>query len=139
MKDAVFIDSNIFIAELNKDDSLHNRAKAVLRNIEKQNLSAITSNFIINEVITVLSQRVSKATAIAFANFIYDSDTAIDIMTINRNIEIKAIDYLKNLKSKNISFCDCATLAVLDLFAIDNLATFDKDFKLKDGNFMIMN
>ena len=48
MKDAVFIDSNIFIAELNKDDSLHNRAKVVLSNIEKQNLSAITSNFIIN-------------------------------------------------------------------------------------------
>jgi len=139
MKDAVFIDSNIFIAELNKDDSLHNRAKVVLSNIEKQNLSAITSNFIINEVITVLSQRVSKIIAITFANFIYDSDTAIDIMTINKNIEIKAIEYLKNLKSKNISFCDCATLAVLDLFSIDNLATFDRDFKLKDGNFKIMN
>lgn len=139
MKNSVFIDSNIFIAELNKDDSLHDRAKAILRNIEKQNLSAITSNFIVNEVITVLSQRVSKTTAITFANFIYDSDTAVDIMTISRNIEIKAIDYLKNLKSKNISFCDCATLAVLDLFTIDNLATFDKDFKLKDGNFRIMN
>src|SRR3989344_5212909 len=139
MKDAVFIDSNIFIAELNKDDSLHNRAKVILGNIEKQNLSAVTSNFIVNEVITVLSQRVSKTTAITFADFIYDGDTAIDIMTINRNIEIKAIEYLKNLKSKNISFCDCATLAVLDLFSIDNLATFDRDFKLKDGNFRIMN
>ena len=139
MKDTVFIDSNIFIAELNKDDSLHNRAKAVFRNIENQNLSAVTSNFIINEVITVLSQRINKTTAITFANFIYDSDTAIDIMTINRNIEIKAIEYLKNLKSKNISFCDCATLAVLDLFSIDNLATFDRDFKLKDGNFKIIN
>ena len=139
MKDAVFIDSNIFIAELNKDDSLHNRAKVILGNIEKQNLSAVTSNFIVNEVITVLSQRVSKTTAITFADFIYDGDTAIDIMTINRNIEIKAIEYLKNLKSKNISFCDCATLAVLDLFSIDNLATFDRDFKLKDSNFKIMN
>ncbi|MEK7593136.1 MAG: hypothetical protein AAB464_00235 [Patescibacteria group bacterium] len=133
------MDSNIFIAGLNKDDSLHNRAKAVLRNIGKQNLLAITSNFIINEVITVLSQRVSKTTAITFANFIYDSDTAIDIMTINRNIEIKAIDYLKNLKSKNISFCDCATFAILNLFNIDNIATFDRDFRLKSGNFKIMN
>ncbi len=87
----------------------------------------------------MLSQRVSKTTAITFANFIYDSDTAIDIMTINRNIEIKAIDYLKNLKSKNISFCDCATFAILNLFNIDNIATFDRDFRLKSGNFKIMN
>ncbi|MBT9171078.1 MAG: 23S rRNA-specific endonuclease VapC20 [Actinobacteria bacterium] len=139
MTNNIFIDSNVFIAELNKDDSLHNRAKAVLRNIEKQNLSAITSNFIINEAITVLSQRVNKATAIAFANFIYDSDTAIEIITINKNIEMRAIDYLKNLKSKNISFCDCATLAVLEMFNINNLATFDKDFKLKESNFRIIN
>ncbi|MBI2591575.1 MAG: PIN domain-containing protein [Candidatus Brennerbacteria bacterium] len=138
MPNNVFIDSNVFIAELNKDDALHSRAKTLLRYIEKQELSAVTSNFVINEVITVLSQRASKKAAIAFADFIYSNDVAVDIIAINKHIEIKAVEYLKSLKSKNVSFCDCATLAVLDLFAIGNLATFDKDFKPKNGNFKII-
>jgi len=31
------------------------------------------------------------------------------------------------------------TMAILKIYNIKNIATFDRDFKLKDGNFKIMN
>ena len=63
----------------------------------------------------------------------------LNIIRIDEKIENKAIDYLKKIKSKNISFCDCTILAILDLFEIKNIATFDKDFNIKDANFKIIN
>lgn len=139
MENKVFIDSSIFVALLNKNDSLHKKAIEAIKNIKESGLEPITSNFVLNEVITVLSLRVSKKIALFFANFIYLRDSILDVIKVDEKIENKAVDYLKNTKSKNISFCDCATLAILDLFQIKNIATFDKDFKIKNANFKIVN
>ena len=139
MENSIFIDSNVFIAELNENDTLHSRAKSLLERIESQNLSSITSNFVISEAITVLSQRVGKNVAVSFADFIYNKDASIDIIAIDREIELEGLAYLKRLKSKNVSFCDCATMAILKIYNIKNIATFDKDFHMKNARFKIMN
>ena len=139
MENSIFIDSNVFIAELNENDTLHSRAKSLLERIESQNLSSITSNFVISEAITVLSQRVGKNVAVSFADFIYNKNASIDIIAIDREIELEGLAYLKRLKSKNVSFCDCATMAILKIYNIKNIATFDKDFHMKNARFKIMN
>ena len=139
MGNKVFIDSSVFIALLNKDDSLHKKAVDLIKNMQENGLEPITSNFVLNEVITVLSLRVNKKTALFFAEFSHAKDSALNVISVGEKIENKAIDYLKKIKSKNISFCDCTILAILDLFEIKNIATFDKDFNIKDANFKIIN
>ena len=139
MENSIFIDSNVFIAELNENDTLHSRAKSLLERIESRNLSSITSNFVISEAITVLSQRAGNNVAVSFADFIYNKNASIDIIAIDREIELEGLAYLKRLKSKNVSFCDCAAMAILKIYNIKNIATFDKDFHMENARFKIMN
>ena len=135
----IFIDANVFIALLNRQDGLHERASALWDELENKGYDLVTSNFVISEVITVLSMRAGKQVALLFANMVYHKTAVLRILRVNEETELRAVSYLKSLKSKNVSFCDCATLAVLDLFNIDNLATFDKDFKLQNSSFKIIN
>jgi predicted nucleic acid-binding protein len=139
MENRVFIDSSFFIAVVNADDPLHARAVEIMRSAHDKGaiFSPVTSNFVVNEVITVLSQRTGKALALAFADFIYHS-SPMHIITIDRTIEAKAVEYLKNIASKNVSFCDCTILAILELFHIPFLATFDRDFQIRDASFEVL-
>ncbi|MEK7576828.1 MAG: PIN domain-containing protein [Patescibacteria group bacterium] len=129
MANRVFFDSSVFIGFLNKDDALHVPARTLVQAfLDANDYTSVTSNFVISETITVLSQRANKQLAIMFAELIYHSP-AIHIITVDQRIEAKAVEYLKKLKSKNVSFCDCTILAIMDLFQIPYLATFDNDFK----------
>lgn len=131
MGDKIFIDSNVFIALLNKDDALYTKAVRTLHTIKERGLLPVTSNFVVNEVITVLSLRINKKIAVMFADFVYGDESGLSVITVDRNIELKAVTYLKQFKSKNISFCDCTIFALLELLPIAYIATFDTDFKTK--------
>lgn len=136
MGNRIFFDSNFFIGLINESDPLHSQALAVIQKLQGSFFQAVVSNFIISEVVTVLSLRVDKNLALNFADSAYRSFN-LEIITVNRSIELLAINYLRQIKSKNISFCDCTTLAIMEMFGISYLATFDKDFKGK-GNFEIL-
>ena len=125
----IFIDANVFIALLNRQDGLHERASVLWGELENRGYSLITSNFVISEVITVLSMRAGKQVALLFADMVYHKTTILRVLRVNEETELSAISYLKLFKSKNISFCDCVTMAILKIYNIKNIATFDGDFK----------
>jgi len=137
MGNKIFLDSNLFIALLNQNDSSHVSAVRVLGEIQRLRLNALTSNFVISEVITVLSQRVDKNLAISFADAIYRVPS-LQILTVDRTVELMAIEYLKRVESKNVSFCDCTIFAILELLQVPYLATFDKDFKKSGTRYKII-
>lgn len=136
MGDRIFIDSNFFIALLSGGDSLNKRANELLGDLNARGFLPVTSNFVVSEVITVLSQRVDKQIAINFAQFVYHSSN-LDIITVDHPTELKALDYLKNIVGKNISFCDCATIATMDLLKIKHLASFDNHFRIEGSNYKL--
>ena len=133
-RNKVFIDTNVFVAELTNDDSLHDRALRLIARIEGMGMHEVTSNAVISETITILSQRVAKKTALIFADFIYGNEANVEIITVDRHIEDEALKYFHKAKSKNISFCDCTTLAILKEYGLAQIATFDSDFKKAKGS-----
>ena len=135
----IFIDANVFIALLNRQDGLHGKASVLWSELENNRYSLVTSNFVISEVITVLSMRAGKQVALLFADMVYHKTTILRVLRVNEETELSAISYLKLFKSKNVSFCDCATMAILKIYNIKNIATFDKDFHMKNARFKIMN
>ena len=135
----VFIDTSFFVAIFNGDDSLHRRALEVMREMNGRAYLPITSNFIVSETITVLSQRASKQTALIFVDFIYHRGADMQVLTVERDLEERALRYFSKMPSKNISFCDCVSLAVMEVFGIKKIATFDRDFRIKDAPYDIIN
>src|SRR3989344_4264646 len=102
--DKVFVDSNIFIGVLNKRDALHEKALGVWETLKKEQCCLVVSNGIISEVITVLSQRAGKQKALDFAYSVYfDDKHEIEIVRLDEMIELKALEYIETISSKNIS------------------------------------
>ena len=125
----IFVDSNVFIALFNKDDSLHERAVKLWHSLRKRNHRVCVSNFIVSEVITVLSQRVGKEIAIEFAVTMYENERReTSIIYSSERVERKALEYIKSIPSKNFSFVDATIFAILELYEMKNLASFDKVF-----------
>lgn len=131
----VFIDSNYFVAFFNVHDSLHQRAVTLARKLESGKITIVVSNFIFLEVVTVLAQRVGKASAARVGRYLLE-DSRIKTIHIDTVLQSDSWRIFQKIKDKNISFVDCSILAVMRAEYITDLLTFDEaDFKKLKRNY----
>lgn len=122
----IFIDTSVLIALNNIEDPTYARALHVSKNIFSKSVEVVTSNHIISETLTVLSQKVSHQSAIDFKELWAPK---IEVIHINEVLEEIAFEIFKKLTSKNVSFVDCTSFALMKQLGITTAFTFDKDFK----------
>ncbi len=123
---AILVDTSAFVALHNRSDSLHARAAAVARRYASDPAVHITSNYILAETVTMLSQRASHSIAV---DFYERAQTDLLVMPVTPAIEASAFAIFKSLRSKNVSFVDCTSFALMREFHLHIVFTFDKDFK----------
>ena len=125
----IFIDSNFFIALSKEDDSTHQKAQNALKNSQNErNIIFYTSYYVIDEVITVLSQHLSKKEAIEFLSSIDDAGFPI-ILEVDKDTRVKAYKFFKKTQDKNIGMIDCYSAILMKANKIKKCFTFDKHFK----------
>jgi predicted nucleic acid-binding protein len=120
-----FIDSNIYISILNSEESTHAQSLELLETLKSQKAELFTSNYIVSECLTILSQRFNHQIALVFENDIYSGNTKILIP--NKEVENIARMIFRNSISKNISYVDCTNIAFCIRYKLDQLITFDKN------------
>lgn len=127
MNDAlsVFVDADAFVALAKDQDSHHDRALKLLDRLIGHHARFITSNYVIAESITVISQRVGHANALQFIEQIKSEQNIFLVHWITPQIEEHAIAIFKKQSSKNVSFVDCTNMAILSLLHIDAIFSFD--------------
>ena len=128
----IFVDADAFIALTKQDDSSHKRAKQIFEKLQDTQVIFVTSNLVFIEVITVLSQRINHETAVEFINNMKSEDSIFQIERINEDTEEKAIQIFIEQKSKNVSFVDCANIAIVRYKDMDGIFSFDSIYK-KNG------
>lgn len=132
---SVFVDSNYFIAFFNPADALHSRALVSAKKLYAEDVNFVISNFIFLEVVTVLSQRVGKQSALRVGSHLLD-DPKLSIIHIDPSLQQTAWQIFQTVPAKDIGFVDCSILAVMRAEAIHLLLTFDKtDFRPLLKNF----
>lgn len=131
-KERAFADSNFFIAFFNISDKLHQRAKTLAKELLAQNTQLVISNYIFLEVVTVLSQRVGKFTALEVGKYFIEN-SSIQTIHIDEELQRYSWKIFQEVKDKNIGFVDCSIIAAMKAEGISHLLTFDiQDFqKLK--------
>lgn len=130
----IFLDTS-FICSLHlAEDSLHKKALAISQELAKQKVNLYISNFIVLEILTVLSQRKSRQLAVEFGRSLKE-EAVIKIIRIDEILEEYSWQIFRKTKEKNLSFVDCSTLAVLGKEKIDYLITFDKLFNRFQSKF----
>lgn len=128
----IFVDSDIFISILKKNDSNHQKAKNLYLRLEKLNVSFATSNYVFSEVITVISQKVSHKVSMEFIKEMRSSESLYNIIRVTAEIEEMAIEIFKDQTSKNVSFVDCTNMALIRHDHLDAIFSFDEIYR-KNG------
>ncbi len=130
----ILVDANVFIALLNKDDTLHARAITLWSDLKQENRALVTLNVVASEALTVLSQRGTKALALDLAEALYGGgENDIEMIYADRTLEERALEHFRGIRSKNSSFVDMIILAALEQYAIPGLASFDRALQRSAG------
>lgn len=129
MSDQLFVDSNFFIALFHQQDSLHEQALSIAKNLDRQWRPLVISNFVFLEVVTVLSQRKSRAQAREAGKF-FLSDPGIVMHHIDEKLQQASWNIFQTVGRKGMSFVDCSIVALMQSEGIHTLLTFDQtDFR----------
>ncbi len=126
----VFIDTSYIIALYNSQDSQHQKALRLKKEIG-QNLKLTISNYIFLETVTILSQQIGKKDANDIGKLMFSSNK-FNFLHISPRIDLKSWHVFQQIKNKNISYVDCSNVILMKEEQIPKIITFDKDFeKLK--------
>ena len=130
----IFVDSSFLIALVNENDSLHEKSLEYIDLIEKN--GCYISNLVINEVITVIGNKIDLETAISAFDLIND------IFHVINEYEIKDFNsntmFIYEKHGTKLSFTDCSIIVDMHYHKIENLLSFDKEFKKAEGINLIL-
>ena len=124
----ILVDSCVFIAYANTKDHHHEKAVEILENVvEGEYGKAFLTDYIFSEVVTVMLLRVGFDHAKKLGKYLLSSEfefLRIDEIGFKRAWETFC-------KVENMSFTDCTHLALMEVYEIKKIATFDRGFQGK--------
>ena len=123
----VFIDTSAFCAVTIPRDQYNSVAKVLYKTILKDNVLFYTSDYVLDEVYTLLKTRGSHATAIKFMDGITKSN--IVILRVAEDTERAAKIIFRRFDDKRLSFTDCTSFALINHFGIEAVFSFDEHFR----------
>lgn len=120
----VLVDASAIYALIDKDDSYHSRAVAILRSLPRHGLSPFLTNFIVAESHALLLSRLGAQTARAWLlnqNWPIEPVSLVD--------EEKAKQIIQRYTDKTFSYTDPASFAVMERLGVKETFAFDPHFQ----------
>jgi len=124
---AVFNDSDFLFALYSSNDAHHARSLKLASLSEKYSFTSYLSLNVVQEVATLLSQRIGKDVSLQFLDSVHAANTTFiypDEILIN-----KAELIFRSIKSKNVSYADCISFTIMEQHNIQWVLSFDIHFK----------
>lgn len=132
MTDILFVDTWGWVALQNPRDHHHDRVKATVKEYLSQGRKLVTSNFVLNETITLLyARRVPEAAARSVRTILsFDRDGFLIVEMITNAHFQKTLDLRWRYSDKpGISFTDLSSMAVVNELGISDVLTGDAHFE----------
>lgn len=129
----ILVDTNVFVAFLNKRDKNHQRAKEiVVKLLSGKYGSRYTISEVFTETATFLFRKTRRMDGVAKAwDLIYSVEAALvqPLIIKKEDIDNAWLLFQKYATQKRpLSFVDCLLIAVSQSFEIDSIASFDSEF-----------
>ena len=125
----IFVDTSAWYALEVEDDINHEAACKFLSNIAsgKHGVS-ITTDYVLDEALTLLRSRRDLASATAFIDKIRKSKS-VRVFWIDEGLFEKALVIFQKSENKSWSFTDCTSFALMRELSVSEAFAFDKHFK----------
>ena len=125
----IFVDTSAWYALEVEDDVNHEAACKFLSILAsgKHGIS-VTTDYILDETLTLLRSRRSLSSASAFIDKIKKSKS-VRVFWVEEDLFEKALDMFKRSDRKSWSFTNCTSFALMKDLLIPNAFTFDSHFR----------
>lgn len=130
----IFVDTDGFVALALTQDSNHARAVAISKGIKARKEHLVTSAFSFGETVTVISQKGGREKALQFVDMFLASGTVV--VEADESLREEGILVYRNQTSKNVSFTDCANMAIMRREKIKEVFSFDRIYKKNGFTFL---
>ena len=124
MTGRVFVDTSAWFALANRGDRDHESMRAVLESHEGR---LVTSNFVLDETITLCRLRLGHASAVRVGTGLRSGQIA-DVVRATTADENAAWTLFEQRADQRYSFTDCVSFAMMRRMKIDAAAALDEDF-----------
>ena len=128
MAETVFLDSSFFKALIDPKDDFSQPAGKIWLELRDEGKNLVTSNFIIDETLTLLRSKCNLETALKLRGLLVEYSHIIKIMRVAAADEGMAWQWFVKDWSK-LSFTDCVSFALMKRLGIKRAAAFDEHFK----------
>jgi uncharacterized protein len=124
----IFVDTSAWFALRNRRDENHERAVQFLKKLSGKRLALATSDFVLDETVTLLRMRLSHADAVAFLDLCHENPR-ISIFHAPVEVIQQAESIFRRFSDKTWSFTDCVSFVCMDQLRIDSAFAFDRHFR----------
>jgi predicted nucleic acid-binding protein len=132
-RNRIFVDTSAWYAIIDKNDQDHAAAVSKIQILDRP---LVTSNYIFDEILTLLQARLGPSIAIPFGQKLWDQEVSA-LVRITEEDEEKAWRVFRQYADKGFSFTDCTSFALLERLDINTVFAFDDHF-VQYGKFAIL-
>lgn len=125
----IFVDTGAFLARSIAQDQYHEKAVTIWGKIHNSQEQCLTSNFVLDEFITLLARRAGYSYAAERARNILSS-RVFEILSPGHNDELEAVELFQKYADQKISFTDSVSFVLMRNRKIKRVFSFDNHFKL---------
>ena len=125
----IFIDTSAWYALEVEDEINHEKARGFLSELATgQHGVAITTDYVLDETMTLLQSKEGLPVAVAFIEKIRKSKN-VRVFWVSESIFDKALGIFRKTAGSQWSFTDCTSFALMKDLAITKAFTLDNHFK----------
>lgn len=123
-----FVDSCAWLALFDRADKYHAIASSEFRKLHTSRLKLITSDYILDETLTLLRYRCNHRIALDFGNWVQASNN-VKIVQVDQQLWQAAWQMFQDYSDKAWAFTDCTSFILMQEFDLSTAFTFDRHFK----------
>ena len=125
----IFIDTGAFLARYIERDQYHGAATEHWRTLQSDRRQLFTSNFVLDEMFTLLARRSTYQFAVERARNLFES-TSLSILRPDENDELAALELFRKYADQSVSFTDCVSFVLMEKRNIQCAFSLDHHFTL---------
>jgi len=124
----LFVDTSAWLALNDRSDQHHHAAVVRSPEIRKRRIELVTSEYILDESVTIIRYRVSHHAAVVFGDALLNSNI-VRIIDITEEDRLNAWETFKKYKDKELSFTDCTSFVLMKNLKLTKAFAFDDHFR----------
>ncbi|MBI1923125.1 type II toxin-antitoxin system VapC family toxin [Candidatus Poribacteria bacterium] len=128
----IFVDTGAWIALSDRRDQHHADAIAIYTRLKQRKERLLTTDYLIDETVTRLRYDLSHSAAVKFLDFIERTEKTgvLTVVRIDETLFQEAKTLFRQYDSAKLSFTDCTSVAVCQVYKISESFAFDQHFTM---------